>query len=57
VTAVEIEANSGVSPTAGAIYQYNIRADSTFTGYLQHLVNNAAAAVIVDMTEGCTLTP
>ena len=36
---------------------YVVKADTVFTGYLQHLVNNRTARLVSDMTESCALTP
>ncbi len=55
VTIGNLEAAAGVSPAG--VYHYNIKADSSFTGYLQHLLNNRAARLISDMTETCALSP
>ena len=52
----QIEAGAGISPGT-SIYHYNIRLAGSTSGYLQHLVNNAAAGVTSDMSVGCTLAP
>ena len=49
-----IEGGAGITPAGD--YHYNIRSDTTFTGYLQHLVSNQGAGVTVDMTAACTLS-
>jgi hypothetical protein len=49
-----IEKDANVSPGT-TIYQYNIKAESAFTGFLQHLVTNKQAGVITDMTTVCRL--
>lgn len=49
-----VERAAGVSPGA-TIYHYNIRLEGAFTGYLQHLVENAAAGIVSDMTASCPL--
>lgn len=48
-----IEQSLGISPNAGAIYHYVVKSETTFQGYLQHLVNNAQVGVITDMTTVC----
>ena len=52
-----IEAGAGISPSATAAYHYNIKSDTAFTGYLQHLLNDVSAGMTTDMTESCALTP
>lgn len=42
VSVGNLEAASGISPEG--VYHYNIKADTSFTGYLQHLVNNRGCA-------------
>ncbi len=49
-----IETQAGVTPTDG-MYHYVIRAETPFTGFLQHLVNNTTAGVVTDMTTACGL--
>ena len=49
-----IEQGAKVSPGT-TIYHYNIKAESAFTGFLQHLVTNKQAGVITDMTTVCRL--
>ena len=41
-------------PVAGMNF-YVITADSAFTGYLQHFVNNSLAGVVTDMTTVCAM--
>ncbi|MDX2145586.1 MAG: right-handed parallel beta-helix repeat-containing protein [Rhodospirillaceae bacterium] len=48
-----IEATTGLP--SSDLYHYVIKAESAFTGYLQHLVNNMQAGVITDMTAVCAL--
>lgn len=49
-----IETQSGVTPADG-MYHYVIKAETPFTGFLQHLVNNTTAGVVTDMTTACGL--
>lgn len=49
-----IEAQAKITPTDG-MYHYVIKAETPFTGFLQHLVNNTTAGVVTDMTTGCGL--
>ena len=49
-----IEAGASVSPGT-TIYHYIIKAEGTFTGFLQHLVNNKSTGVITDMTTICAM--
>ncbi len=49
-----IESGAGVSPGT-TIYHYIIKAEGSFTGYLQHLVNNKSTGVITDMTTICAM--
>jgi V8-like Glu-specific endopeptidase len=51
-----IEAGANISPRT-VRYHYNIRSITTFTGYMQHLVNNQAVGVTADMTGSCALSP
>lgn len=53
VSMAAIEASVG-APTAG-MFHYVILAEDPFTGFLQHLLTNAKAGVITDMTTGCAL--
>lgn len=50
-----IEAAAGITPGAFGAH-YVIAAQRPFTGHLQHIVNNIAAAVITDMTTVCAIT-
>jgi V8-like Glu-specific endopeptidase len=50
-----LEVAAGIS--AAGVYHYNIKADTSFSGYLQHLLNNKNARLITDMTETCALSP
>ncbi len=52
VTLIETQAN--VTPADG-MYHYVIKAETPFTGFLQHLVNNTTAGVVTDMTTACGL--
>jgi len=52
-----IEAGAGINANAVGAYHYNIRSDTTFTGYMQHLLNNQSAGVVTDMSTSCALTP
>ncbi len=49
-----MESAARIAPPAGA-YHYTLRVEGTFTGVLQHLVNNQQASVITDMTTVCKL--
>ncbi|MDX2142904.1 MAG: zinc-dependent metalloprotease family protein [Rhodospirillaceae bacterium] len=49
-----IQAAIGYTP-ASDVYHYVIKAEGTFTGFLQHLVTNSTAGVITDMTTMCQL--
>ncbi len=49
-----IETGAAITPTP-TMYHYIIKAESPFTGFLQHLVNNTQADLITDMTTVCTL--
>lgn len=48
-----VENGGGFIPAGD--YHYNIRATGTFTGYMQHLVNNMAAGITTDMSTSCAL--
>jgi hypothetical protein len=50
-----IETGATVTPTSDQLH-YVITAQSSFTGYLQHRVNNQQAGVITDMSTVCTLS-
>jgi hypothetical protein len=54
VSVTTIEAALGVRPSAD-MYHYNIKVENGFTGMLQHLVSNKAAALLTDMTATCAL--
>ena len=47
-----IETVLGIALESGQ-FHYVIEADSAFTGFLQHLVNNVQAGVITDMATTC----
>lgn len=49
-----IQSGIGYTP-ASDVYHYVIKAEGTFNGFLQHLVNNSTAGVITDMTTMCQL--
>ncbi|MHB1207925.1 MAG: InlB B-repeat-containing protein, partial [Rhodospirillaceae bacterium] len=49
-----IEQAAHITPASG-MYHYVVRAEGTFTGFLQNLVNNASVGVITDMTTSCGL--
>jgi len=49
-----IERGAAIVPTAD-MYQYALQIEGSFTGYLQHLVNNTQVGVITDMTTVCAL--
>jgi len=49
VTAIEAKLPSVTA------YHYTLKAENTFTGYLQHIVTNAKAGVITDMTPTCPM--
>ncbi len=55
LTVGSIEQMSGISPSG--VYQYNLRAESGLSGYVQHMVNNKAARLVTDLTETCPLAP
>ncbi len=55
LTAAQIEAAAGISPNGR--YHYNIRAEGTFDGYMQHLLNNQNVHLVTDMTANCQLSP
>lgn len=54
VSVADIEAAAAINPGT-TIYHYNIIIENAFTGFLQHLVNNAQVGVITDMTTVCSL--
>jgi hypothetical protein len=49
-----VEAQIGVTPNASQ-FHYVIKAEGTFNGFLQHLVDNKSVGVITDMTAMCQL--
>ncbi len=49
-----VEAAIGLHPDA-AMFHYDLRLEGTFTGILQHLVNNRRSGVISDMSAVCAL--
>lgn len=49
-----LETQANIKPGDG-VYHYVIKADTAFTGFLQHLVTNTAAGVVTDMTTACGL--
>ena len=61
-TVASIEAAAQIYGQAARITQtsglghYVIKAESAFTGFLQHFVHNAQVGVITDMTTACTLS-
>ena len=54
VTMSSLETQANISPTA-SMGHYVVKAESTFTGYLQHLVNNAKVGILTDITTSCSL--
>lgn len=54
VPVATIEAQNNLTPADG-MYHYVIKADTPFTGFLQHLVNNVQVGVTTDMTTACGL--
>ena len=50
-----IEAGINLNPSAG-MGHYVVKFDSTYTGYLQHLVTNVGKGVVTDMTTACALS-
>lgn len=55
-TVTAMENAAGLTPAPG-MYHYVIKADTTFTGYLQHVVNNTSDNVVTDLTGVCRLSP
>ena len=49
-----IESAINLTPSSG-MFHYVIKLEGSGTGFLQHLVNNQAKAVITDMTTACLL--
>jgi hypothetical protein len=56
VTSAAIEASLGLTPS-GDMYHYVVKTDSSFKGFMQHLVTNSQAGVITDMTTVCSVGP
>jgi hypothetical protein len=56
VSSAAIEAAIGLTPSAG-MYHYVVKADASFTGFMQHLVTNSQAGVVTDMTTVCSVGP
>ncbi|MBL8628947.1 MAG: hypothetical protein JNM81_04925 [Rhodospirillaceae bacterium] len=54
VPITDIQTQGGVSPTSTQ-YHYVIKVENSFTGFIQHLVNNKSVGVITDMTAMCLL--
>jgi hypothetical protein len=50
-----IESGASVTPTTDQLH-YVITVQDSFTGYLQHRVNNQKAGVITDMSTACTFS-
>jgi virginiamycin B lyase len=55
ISIATLESGANVSP-GETRYHYVIKAESTFTGYLQHLLTNKSTGVITDMSTVCSLT-
>ncbi len=55
VAVAAMETAAGITPNG--VYHYNIKADASFQGFIQHLLNNQSARLIADMTETCPMTP
>jgi hypothetical protein len=51
-----MEKAARIAPT-GSMYHYVIAADTAFSGYLQHIVQNTGDGVLTDMSIVCKLTP
>ena len=49
-----IESGAQIAPTPG-MYHYVIRAETEFSGFLQHIVSNQRSGTTVDMTTVCAL--
>jgi len=59
VTVAAIQSQAGITPTS-TMYHYTIKIENSFSGSLQHLVNNISVGVTTDMTTLCafgTVTP
>jgi len=52
--AATIEAGASFKPASAIVY-YNLKIESAFTGFLQHLFTNQAAGVITDLTPVCAM--
>ncbi len=52
----DIEKEKNKTPTGGLIH-YVVKVESTFTGFLQHLLDNLQAGITTDMTTMCALRP
>jgi V8-like Glu-specific endopeptidase len=55
-TVSAMETAASLSPQPG-MYHYVVKADTNFTGYLQHVVNNTSDNVVTDLTGVCRLAP
>jgi V8-like Glu-specific endopeptidase len=55
-TVSAMEAVAAISPQPG-MYHYVIKADTNFTGYLQHVMTNTSDNVVTDFTGVCRLAP
>ncbi len=53
ISRIEAGANIALSDSR---YHYVIKAENTFTGFLQHVLNNVRAGVTTDLTTSCALT-
>jgi hypothetical protein len=49
-----LESAAHITPSDGR-YHYVVKANASFTGFLQHLVNNQRSGVITDMTTVCAM--
>ena len=54
VTMSSLEKAAGILPTA-SMDHYVVKAESDFTGYLQHLVNSNSVNLLTDITTTCSL--
>ena len=54
VTMSSLEKKAGISPTS-SMDHYVVKAESDFTGYLQHLVNSNSVNLLTDITTTCSL--
>jgi hypothetical protein len=55
LSTANIETALGKVASAGQ-FHYVVKVTSSFTGYLQHVVNNMSVGVTTDMTAGCSLS-